>query len=586
MPKFAVGSRAMLLAACALLQPVYTAVAADANQQFEKIYSTEWQWRQNQNSVDEDSDLDTVPSSLPDVSFNTQQAHLKYWQQVEQQLAKLDSSKLSAANKINLAVYKEQIGSLMSDIENKVYERPLSGDTSFWGDLTYMTDQTFHNEADYRHYLQWLADMPRYFQQNIDNMRAGLQRGFTLPQITLQGRDATAESVATATPADNVFFKPFTKMPDTIPAEVQTQLQAAGLKAMSDYVIPAHQQVLSFLRKEYIPGAVKSLAACDLPDGKAFYKSQIEKYTTLDLTADEIHQIGLDEVAQIRERMHQVMQQVGFKGDLKAFLDFLRTDPQFYVKTPQALLDRAAWIAKEFDAVAGDWFGRLPRRRFAIVPVPDDLAPFYTGGRGGPGIYLVNTYNLPSRPLYSLPALTLHESAPGHAFQMPLAAENKALPEFRRNYYISAYGEGWALYCEKLGEEMGIYHTPYEIFGMLSYQMWRAARLVVDTGIHAKGWTRKQAQDFMLDNTALSVHEVTTEVDRYIAWPGQALSYYLGEMDIEKNRAKAATALGSKFDIRNFHDTVLQLGSVPMKVLDARIDQFINDGGPSPYQDD
>ena len=281
--------------------------------------------------------------------------------------------------------------------------------------------------------------------------------------------------------------------------------------------------------------------------------------------------------------MAKVMKEVGFKGDLQAFLAFLRSDPQFYAKTPQELLWRAAWIAKKFDGKAKYYFGRLPRSRFAVVPVPDDIAPFYTAGRGGTGVYLVNTYNLPSRALYSLPALTLHESAPGHAFQMPLADEQEDMPEFRRKTYISAFGEGWALYCEKLGEEMGMYETPYEKFGMLSYQMWRAARLVVDTGIHAKGWTREQALAFFHENTALADHEISTEVDRYISWPGQALSYYLGEMAIVEARAKAEAALGAKFDLRWFHDTVLQLGSVPLPILSARIDKWIADGGPDPY---
>jgi len=243
---------------------------------------------------------------------------------------------------------------------------------------------------------------------------------------------------------------------------------------------------------------------------------------------------------------------------------------------------RAAWIAKKFDGKAGDYFGRLPRSRFAILPVAPEIAPFYTSGRGGPGGYWVNTYNLPARPLYSLPALTLHESAPGHAFQMPIALEQKGRPPFR-NAYISAYGEGWALYSERLGTEMGIYETPYEVFGMLSYQAWRASRLVVDTGIHAKGWTREQAQKYLMENTALSSHEVMTEVDRYISWPGQALSYYLGEMAIFEARKKAEKALGSKFDIRAFHDTILELGSVPLPVLQARIDEFIAGGGKSPY---
>ena len=281
--------------------------------------------------------------------------------------------------------------------------------------------------------------------------------------------------------------------------------------------------------------------------------------------------------------MGEVMNEVKWRGDLPGFLNFLRTDPQFYVTTPQALLDRAAWIAKTFDGKAARWFNRMPRARFAIEPVPADLAPFYTGGRGGPGIYLLNTYNLPARPLYSLPALTLHESAPGHAWQIPFAAELDDLPDYRRDTYISAYGEGWALYAEALGEDMGMYTTPYERFGMLSYQMWRAARLVVDTGLHAKGWSREQAQAFLRDNTALSTHEITTEVDRYIAWPGQALSYYMGEMAFVAGRAKAEKALGDRFGIRAFHDAMLALGSVPLPLVDARVDQFIADGGKGPY---
>ena len=250
------------------------------------------------------------------------------------------------------------------------------------------------------------------------------------------------------------------------------------------------------------------------------------------------------------------------------------------------MLDDAAWIAKEFDGKASTYFGHLPRARFGIKPVPPDLAPFYTSGRGGPGVYLLNTYDLPHRPLYNLTALTLHESAPGHAFQIPLAAEQKDLPDFRRYTYISAYGEGWALYCEYLGDEMGMYQTPYDEFGMLGYQIWRAARLVVDTGIHSQGWTRDQAVKYMHDYTALPDHEIDTEVDRYISWPGQALSYYLGEMDILKNRKRAEAALGPKFNIRAFHDTVLQIGSVPLPVLDARIDKFIADGGVGPYPDE
>ena len=577
---------ALALAPSTHAQPApATAVADTPDARFVALYTTEYEWRGKQMTADEDTPKGgEVASHLPEVGEKSQQAKLAYWQDVLTKLTAIDPATLTPQHAEDYAVYKFQIETLINDQVYKTYQRPLSGDTSFWGDLTEMTRGGFHNAGDYRNYISQLNDFPRYFQENTDNMRAGLKRGFTLPQISLQGRDATVTSVTDAkTPEDNIYYTPFKTMPASIPTAEQAELRAAGVAAIRDKVVPAHQALLTFLRKDYIPGAAKSIAAYDLPDGKAFYQSQIREYTTLDLTPDQIHQIGLDEVAKIQGEMRAIITEVGFKGDIQAFNNFLRTDPQFYVTTPQALLDRAAWTAKMFDGKAAQYFGRLPRSRFAIIPVPDDIAPFYTGGRGGPGVYLVNTYNLPSRPLYSLPALTMHESAPGHAFQMPLAAENTALPSFRRDTYISAYGEGWALYCERLGDEMGIYQTPYERYGMLSYQMWRAARLVVDTGIHSQGWTREQAQQYLLANTALSTHEVTTEVDRYIAWPGQALSYYLGEMDIWKLRAKAEAALGEKFDIRYFHDSVLETGSVPLPVLDAHIDGFIANGGKDPY---
>jgi uncharacterized protein (DUF885 family) len=463
------------------------------------------------------------------------------------------------------------------------YEMPVNADSSFYTDLAYGTRSGFQTKQEYEDYIRLLHAFPRYFQQETDNMRAGLARGFTPPKVTLTGRDAPLASVAEATsPQDTSFYRPFNMMPASIPAAEQETLRAQAVAAIRDDVQPAYQRTLKFMREEYMPHARTALAAGSLPDGKAYYQSKITEYTTTSLTPGQIHEIGLSEMAKIRAEMQETIRQTGFKGDFAAFLHFLRTDPQFYAKTPQELLMRAAWVAKKFDGKASRYFGYLPRQRFAIIPVPDDQAPYYTAGRGGPGVYLVNTYNLPSRALYSLPALTLHESAPGHAFQMPVASEQKGLPPFR-HAYISAFGEGWALYTERLGSEMGIYENAYETFGMLSYQAWRAARLVVDTGIHAQGWTREQAQAYMHDNTALADHEIETEVDRYISWPGQALSYYLGEMAIMKARHKAEQALGPKFDIRNFHDTVLQLGSVPLPVLEARIDTFIADGGKSPY---
>jgi uncharacterized protein (DUF885 family) len=362
-------------------------------------------------------------------------------------------------------------------------------------------------------------------------------------------------------------------------------LRAQAIAAINKSITPAYQDVLKFVRDEYIPKSRTTLAAEALPDGKAYYRAQIEEYTTTDMEPAAIHALGLSEMAMIHAHMLDVMKQTGFKGDFPAFLTYLRTDPKFYPKTADELLKDAAWIAKRFDGVSGQYFGYLPRQRFGIRPVSPDIAPTYTAGRGGPGVYLLNTYALNTRPLYNLTALTLHESAPGHAFQIPIAAEHKGLPAFRRDTYISAYGEGWALYCEKLGVEMGMYETPYDMFGMWTYQAWRAGRLVVDTGIHSQGWTVEQARKYLHDNTALSDHEIETEVNRYIGWPGQSLSYYIGASDIWKNRARAEKALGPKFNVRAFHDAVLELGSVPLPLIDRRIDRFIAEGGKGPYPD-
>jgi len=505
-------------------------------------------------------------------------------------LADLDALKpadLSPPVAVDYAVYRFDIETRIASLASRDYEMPANSDSSFWSDLGYTARGAFRTETDYRSWLNQLHEIPVYFDEQIANMRQGEARGFTPPKVTLTGRDeAVAQAANAANAEDSALYLPFRQMPASIPAATQAAMRAEAKQVIEQQDLPAYRALLSYLRGDYIPHARASLAAEALPDGKAWYAQQIKAYATLDLTPDQIHDIGLREVAAIHAEMLGAMKQAGFQGDLPAFLHFLRTDPRFYAKAPQDLLDRAAWTAKLVDGKVGQYIGRLPRRRFAIVPVPADIAPFYTAGRGGPGQYLVNTYDLPSRPLYQLPALTLHESAPGHAFQMPLAQENKAAAPFRQNIYISAYGEGWALYCERLGDEMGIYQTPYERFGMLSYQMWRAARLVVDTGIHHKGWTRDQALAFLHDNTALSDHEIETEVDRYISWPGQALSYYLGEMAIRQGRAKAEAALGAKFNIRAFHDAVLELGSVPLPVLTARIDRFIAEGGKGPYPDE
>jgi uncharacterized protein (DUF885 family) len=551
--------------------------------QFKALYTKEWKWRDDQFPGGEDNNKE-IADHLPKADEATQQMRLRYWEDTLKQLDAIPRAKLTPANQVNYDVYRPQLEVLIASQKFREYEAPANSDTTFWTDLGYVARQDFRKLQDYQNWIAQMRDIPRYFHEQMDVMRAGLKRGFTPPQVTLQGRDASITNVINAKPEDSLFYIPFKTMQGIAPDQ-QAKLRAQAVDVILNQVQPAYGDLLKFWVTEYVPGARKTLAADDLPDGKAFYRSKIIEFTTLDMDPAEIHRLGEQEVASLHQQMIDVMKETGFKGDFPAFQEFLRTDPQFYAKTPQELLDKAAWIAKKFDGKASLYFGMLPRARFAIKPVPDDMAPFYTSGRGGPGVYLLNTYDLPHRPLFNLTALTLHESAPGHAFQMPLAAEDKTLPDFRRYSYISAYGEGWALYCEWLGVEMGMYNTPYDRFGMLGWQIWRAVRLVVDTGIHSQGWTREQAIQYMRQYTALPDHEIETEVDRYIAWPGQALSYYLGEMAIRKARAKAEAALGPKFNIRAFHDTVLALGSVPLPLLEARIDKFIADGGKGPYPD-
>jgi uncharacterized protein (DUF885 family) len=556
-------------------------ITADAL--FKALYTREWDWRQLQFPDQEDSQKPIV-DHLPTMDAATQEKRLQYWQSVMSELGTIPRDSLSPQNQVNFDVYKPQIAILIASQQFRDYEMPVNSDSAFWSDFGYTARRPFRTLTDYQNWLAQVGDIPRYFREQVDEMRAGLKRGFTPPRVTLEGRDAAITAVIEAKPEENLFYIPFKEMPG-INADDKAQLRARAVAVIRDTVQPAYSELLKFMREEYVPNTRTTLAAYDLPDGKAYYRGKILEFTTLDMDPAEIHQIGEAEVAKLHAQMIDVMKQTGFTGEFPAFLHYLRTDPKFYAKAPEDLLNRAAWIAKEFDSKASTYFGYLPRMRFAIKPVPDDMAPFYTSGRGGPGIYLVNTYDLPHRPLYNLTAMTLHESAPGHAFQMPIALEHKDQPEFRQHVYISAYGEGWALYCEWLGQEMNMYHTPYDQFGMLGWQIWRAARLVVDTGLHSQNWTRAQAIQYLHDYTALPDHEVETEVDRYIAWPGQALSYYLGEMAILKARQKAEEALGPNFNIRAFHDTVLELGSVPLPVLTSRIDRFIAEGGKGPYPD-
>ncbi|TNE41532.1 MAG: DUF885 family protein [Sphingomonadales bacterium] len=546
-----------------------------ADLQLKAIYEAEWPWRMKEMArlpQTPDAPRGGADDHLPSVTPESQQRRYDYWAAALKKIDAIPADQLSHEEQINAAVFRTWLWQQITEIKYKTYEAPLNSDTFFWAGLNPRTP--FSKVEDYRRYLGRMRDIPRFFAENIANMRRGLKRGYTVPRVSLEGRDTTIEPF-TATGTDNPFYTAFANMPSSVPQADRAALQAEARAIIHDTLAPAYADLLKFMRTEYLPGANKNIAAYSLPDGKAFYQDMIRRHTTLNLTPQQIHDIGLKEVARIDSDMKKTMQDAGFQGSFAEFLTFLRTDPQFYAKTPKELLSLSAYVAKKMDGKLKDTFNLLPRYRFTILPVPDELAPIYTSGRGGLESCLMNTYDLPQRPLYSIPALTLHECNPGHSFQAAYALEAPKRPPFRQTTYFSGYGEGWALYTEWLGNELGIYESPYEVFGQETFEMWRAVRLVIDTGIHAMGWSRQQAIDYLTAHTALAPRDIANEVDRYIAWPGQALAYKLGEISIRKLRAEAQAELGSKFDQRTFHDTLLTLGSVPLPTLENEMRAFI-----------
>lgn len=552
---------------------------SEADRRLQALYEADWQWQLKEYDRIEEADGSTsAGASLPSVTPEAQQRRADHASEMLAAVNAIPLDSLSEKEKVNAAVFRTLQEEAVGDATFREWEMPFDSDSSFWSYLNARSG--FDTAEEYERYIARMRDIPRYFDEQIANSRAGLERGFSVPRVTLEGRDVSLEPYTNGNPEENPFWDAFEDMPQRIPEAEKERLRSEARAAIEEAVVPSYSKLLTFLREEYLPGTRTELAAEKMPDGPAYYQQQIKQYTTLDLTAEQIHEIGLKEVARIEAEMQAIMDEVGFDGTLKEFNDSLRTDPRFIADTPDELMGVSAYTAKRVDGKIADYFGFLPRFRFTIRPVPDAIAPFYTSGRGGLEACLMNTYDLPSRPLYNIPALTMHECSPGHSFQAAFALEQEEAPKFRRQTYFSGFGEGWGLYTEYLGREMGIYRTPYERFGQLSYEMWRAVRLVIDTGIHHYGWDRQRAVDYLADRTALSQHEVGTEVDRYISWPGQALAYKLGEMTMRRVRAKAEEALGTKFDIRKFHDTVLSLGSVPLPVLETRIDQFIADGGP------
>ncbi|MBC6995403.1 DUF885 domain-containing protein [Neolewinella lacunae] len=467
-------------------------------------------------------------------------------------------------------------------LDDEIFQRdfgshrfPLDSEGGFLAGVIYrFSGQRVGTEAEYERHLATLEELPAYFAAQIDAMRRGLAEGKTSPGLIVKNCGDQIRRVLEAPVEESIFV---------VPVKANATWAAGAAAITRRAVYPAYQQLLDFLEREYLPALPEAIGIRSITDGAAYYEQRVRFFTTDDVSPQIVFETGQREVRRIRQEMEAVIARTGFQGSFADFLHFLRTDEQFYAQSAEELLQRAAWITKRMEGLLPRYFNHLPRMPLTVEPVPAALAPNYTGGRYSPGSYgrrkagafWVNTYNLPSRPLYVLPALALHEGVPGHHTQMMLAAELAEQPRFRKQLYLSAFGEGWALYCEYLGKEAGIYETDYEEFGRLVYEMWRVCRLVVDPGMHYFGWSRERAVAFMAENTALSLHEVNTEIDRYIGWPGQAVSYKMGELKIRELRARAESRLGEKFDLAAFHDLVLANGAVTMATLETLVEEWM-----------
>ncbi len=576
---------ALLAAVTVAASPQATVAPAEAAAAFHRLLDEDWEARLREqpmlaSSVGDHRYDDRLRSVAPaDLDRAAQRRRTML-----ARLQALDRAALGTQDRISLDMLVRELRDDIAEHEFGSWRLPINADSGFhtaFADLPRHT--TFGGPRDYRSYIARLRAFPAHVAQQIANMREGLRVGFTLPRVVLEGYDVTIRTHVVDDPEKSVFYAPFGAFPPGVPEAERAALVQEGKAAVMEGAVAGYRAFLEFMTGEYLPKTRTTTAAADLPRGREYYAFRVRHFTTLDVTPEEVHKIGLAEVDRIHAEMLEVIKQTGFQGDFAAFLRLLRTDPRFYAKTPEELLKDASYIAKRMDGKLPSLFGRLPRLPYGVEPVPAHLAPKYTGGRyveapvGGTsaGTYWVNTYALESRPLYVLEALTLHEAVPGHHLQIALQQELQDVPPFRRAAGVGAFVEGWGLYSERLGLEAGFYKDPYSNFGRLTYEMWRACRLVVDTGLHAFGWPRQRAMDFLAANTALSLHEVETETDRYISWPGQALGYKMGELKIRELRRMAEKELGPRFDVREFHDAVLASGPVPLPVLEEQIRAYV-----------
>jgi uncharacterized protein (DUF885 family) len=521
---------------------------------------------------------------LNDTSYETILKRQGETRELQETVKKIDRSKLSEDDQLNYDLYLQGIEKQIEGFQFLSYLIPIDQmggiQIGFAGISNYMP---FNNVKDYENYLARMRAFPTKLDQTIDLMKRGVKEGWVPPKIILVSVPDQIKAQFEKMIEESPLFKPFKDFPESIPSEEQTRLIDEMLSVLTEYVYPAYETLYSYFIESYLPSCGESIACKDFPNGDVYYKYQIKSYTTTNLTAEEIHQIGLGEVDRIRAEMKKVINMTEFKGSFDEFLTFLRTDSQFYFTSEDELLNEYRMICKKADAELPKFFGLLPRLPYGVKPIPDYQAPasptayYYSGSQeaGRAGFFMANTYKLETRPKYEMEALSIHEAVPGHHLQITLAQELDNIPKFRRYGGYTAFVEGWGLYSEKLAEEMGFYEDPYSKFGQLTYEMWRACRLVVDTGMHTLGWTRQEAIDFMLSNTAKTENDVTVEIDRYIAWPGQALAYKIGELKIRELRSKAEKEMGENFNIRDFHDVVLGHGAVPLDILEKHVNEYI-----------
>lgn len=521
---------------------------------------------------------------LPEVSLQAAQSQLARARRVLAELDALPVADLHETQRLNHEILSELLRHEIAEAEYRGYLMPITNREGFHVSFPELRrEMPFKTADDYRNYITRLRAFPDFVRGHVELMREGVAQGITLPSVVLQRYREPLEAHIVTDPARSLFHEPFTAMPDSIPEDEQARLREEGRRAILEGVSAGYQAFLDFMEKEYVPGARGSIGAAAMPSGREFYQHRVRKFTTLEVTPAQVHQTGLAEVQRIADEMRQVMKQVGFAGSIPEFAEKLRQDSSLHADTAEELLSTTALILKRIEGELPKLFRTLPRTPFGLLPIPDYIAPSTTaayympppGDGSRAGYYYLNTYDLKSRPKYNLEALSMHEAVPGHHLQIALQQELGELPDYRRFADFTAFIEGWALYSERLGLEMGFYRDPYSNFGRLTFEMWRACRLVVDTGMHDMGWTREQSIQYLVDHTALALHDIRAEVDRYIAWPGQAVAYKMGELKIRELRERAEKQLGNHFDVREFHDVVLLHGALPLDVLERHVVEWI-----------